>query len=279
MNRFSRIAMAAALLAGLGTFAACGGSRSVTLKGSDTLVILAQRWAEDYMNTHKGEVIQVTGGGSGVGLAALINGTTDIATASRQIKDDEKVKLHEKFQSEGIEIPVARDGLSIYVNDQNPVSALTFEQLAGIYTGTLTNWKQVGGGDAPIILYGRENSSGTYSFFKDHVLAGKDFVANTQTLQGTAAVVNAVSKDVNGIGYGGAAYTKGVRDCAIAKDASSPPVMPSEATVKDGSYPLSRSLFFYTRTAPAGDVKKFIDYVLSPAGQALASTMGYFPLQ
>lgn len=278
MTRFVRIALAAMTLTTLGALPACAG-RGVTIKGSDTMVILAQRWSEQYMNKNQGAVVQITGGGSGVGIAALINGTTDIAAASRPMKEDEKLKLRDRYQTMGVEIPVAKDGLSIYLHVKNPVRSLTFQQLAGIYMGQVTNWKQVGGTDARIILYGRENSSGTYTFFKDHVLGGKDFAAQTQTLQGTAAVVNAISKDINGIGYGGAAYTKGVRDAAIAKDAKSPAILPGAATVKDGSYPLSRYLYFYTRKAPAGAVKKFIDFVKSPEGQALASRVGYFPLR
>jgi len=270
------------LLAATLSLAACSPapveSRGITLKGSDTMVILGQRWAEQYMNQNPGQVIQVTGGGSGTGIAALINGTTDICQSSRPMKPDEKLKLRDRYQSTGIEIPVAKDGLSVYLNEGNPVKELSIEQLKAIYTGKVTNWKQVGGKDATIILYGRENSSGTYGFFKDNVLDGQDFAASCQTLPGTAAVVNAVAKDANGIGYGGAAYTKGVRDCAVKKNAGAPAVMPGAATVKDGSYPLSRFLFFYLRRKPEGDTKKFVDWVLSPAGQQLAVQVGYFPL-
>jgi phosphate transport system substrate-binding protein len=254
-------------------------ARGITLKGSDTMVILGQRWAESYMGAHPGAIVQVTGGGSGTGIAALINGTTDICQASRPMKEDEKRKLRDRYQTMGIEIPVAKDGLSIYLNERNPVKELTIAQLADIYEGKATNWKQVGGADALIILYGRENSSGTYTYFKDNILMGRDFSARCQTLPGTAAVVNAVAKDPNGIGYGGAAYAKGVRDCAVKRDAQSPPILPTAATVKDGSYPVTRFLFFYTRTRPAGDVKKFVDYVLSDTGQSLAVKVGYFPVK
>jgi phosphate transport system substrate-binding protein len=253
--------------------------RGITIKGSDTMVILAQRWAEKYMSANEGSVIQVTGGGSGVGIAALINGTTDIATASRTMKQDEKLKLRDRYQTMGVEIPVAKDGLSVYVHESSSIKDLSFEQLRDIYTGKITNWKQIGGPDARITLYGRENSSGTYVFFKDTVLLGADFAAQCQTLPGTAAVVNAVAQDPNGIGYGGAAYAKGVRECGVRKDATTPAVMPSAATVKDGSYPLSRPLFFYTRKSPAGDAKKFIDWVLSDEGQAIVTQVGYFPVK
>jgi phosphate transport system substrate-binding protein len=242
------------------------------------MVILGQRWAETYMAAHPNKTIQVTGGGSGVGIAALINGTTDICAASRPMKDDEKVKLRDRYQTMGTEIPVAKDGLSIYLNEKNPVRELSIQQIHDIYVGRVTNWKEVGGGDAPITLYGRENSSGTYVFFKDNVLRGEDFSARCQTLPGTASVVNAVAKDPNGIGYGGAAYAKGVRDCVVKKDASTPGVLPNLETVEAGTYPLWRYLFFYTRTKPAGEAKAFIDWVLSPEGQAVVSKVGYFPI-
>ena len=254
-------------------------ARPITVKGSDTMVILGQRWAEKYMNEHPGQVIMVTGGGSGTGIAALINGTTEICQASRPMKPDEKLKLRDRYQSTGVEIPVAKDGLSIYVHEANGVKQLTIDQLKGIYMGTITNWKQVGGAEATILLYGRENSSGTYGFFKDNVLGGRDFSERVQTLPGTAAVVNAVSKDRNGIGYGGAAYAKGVRDLAIQHDAKSPAILPKAETVHDGSYPLSRYLYFYTRRQPEGDTKKFVAWVLSPQGQEIAAKVGYFPLK
>jgi phosphate transport system substrate-binding protein len=231
------------------------------------------------MNANPGQIVMVTGGGSGTGIAALINGTTDICQSSRPMKQDEKLKLRDRFQTMGIEIPVAKDGLAVYVHASNGVKELTMDQLKGIYMGTFTNWKQVGGKDATIILYGRENSSGTYGFFKEHVLGGRDFSPRVQTLPGTAAVVNAVSKDPNGIGYGGAAYAKGVRDVAMKKDAKSPAVLPTAANVHDNSYPLSRELFFYLRKAPAGDTKKFLDWILSPDGQKLAVDVGYFPVK
>jgi len=226
-------------------------ARGLTVKGSDTMVILAQRWAEQYMNANPGKIVQVTGGGSGTGIAALINGTTEICMASRAMKTDEKRKLRDRYQTMGVEIPVAKDGLSIFLNQQNPVKELSFAQLRDVYTGAITSWKQLGGPEAQIVLYGRENSSGTYVYFKDNVLLGRDFSPRCQTLPGTAAVVNAVAKDPNGIGYGGAAYAKGIKECAVKKDAASPAVLPSAATVKNGSYPVTRDLYLYTRVKPA----------------------------
>jgi phosphate transport system substrate-binding protein len=254
-------------------------AKNIAVKGSDTMVIMAQRWAEKFMSGNPGITLQVTGGGSGVGIAALINGTTDIATASRPMKPDEKSKLRDRFQTPGIEIAVALDGLSVYLNEKNPVRELSFQQLSDIYTGKILNWKEVGGPDARITLYGRENSSGTYSFFKDVVLLGKDYAPQTQTLPGTAAVVNAVAQDPSGIGYGGAAYGKGIRECGVRKDEKSKAVSPNEVTVRDGTYPLTRSLFFYMRKKPDGDTKKFVDWVLSPEGQGIATEVGYFPVK
>jgi phosphate transport system substrate-binding protein len=276
MNRIERIAL---LIAGLLALAAPVLARPITVKGSDTMVILGQRWAETYMNSTPGQVVMVTGGGSGTGIAALINGTTDICQASRTMSQDEKLKLRDRFQTMGIETPVARDGVAIYVHESNPVPPLTIAQLRDIYVGRITNWKQVGGKDATILLYGRENSSGTYGFFKEMVLDNRDFSDRVQALPGTSAVVNAVARDPNGVGYGGAAYAKGVKEVPLKKDDKSAPVKPALASVRDGSYALSRYLFFYTRQRPAGDVKKFVDWVLSPDGQRIVTAVGYYPLQ
>lgn len=253
--------------------------QAVTIKGSDTMVIMNARLAEAFMKTQPGTTIQVTGGGSGVGVAGLINGTTDIAAASRPMKGSEKDKLKARFATRGIEVPIARDGLAVYLNERNPVRELTMDQIMGIYTGKITNWKMVGGSDSPIVIYSRENSSGTYVYFKDNVLKGKDFSPRAQTLQGTAAVVNAVSKDPNGIGYGGAAYAKGIRFAGVKKDAKTPASTPSLESVRGGQYPITRYLYLYTRTASKGTAKSFIDFALSPAGQLLVQQVGYFPVK
>jgi phosphate transport system substrate-binding protein len=253
-------------------------SAAVTVKGSDTTVILAQRWAEEYMKSNAGKKVQVTGGGSGIGIAALINGTTDIADASRSMKDDEKAKVRDRYSVLPTEIAVAKDGVTIYVNESSPIQQLTIEQLHGIFGGDITNWKAVGGPDAPIVLYSRENSSGTYVFFKENVLKGDDYASNAQTLPGTAAVVNAVSKEKNGIGYGGAAYAKGVRELkVVGQDGQG--YLPTAENVASNKYPLSRSLFMYTRGKPSGEAALFIAYCLSPEGQAIATKVGYFPVK
>lgn len=253
---------------------------TVTVKGSDTMVILSQRWAEVFMKSNPGVTVQVTGGGSGTGIAALLNGSTDICNASRPIKQSEIEKLKTKYGSTGVEIKVAIDGLSVYVNKANKkVNDLTLAQIKGIYTGEIRNWKEVGGADAQIIMYGRENSSGTYVYFKEHVLENKDFSSDVQSLPGTAAVVNAVSKDKNAIGFGGAAYAKGIKDLAVRKDPDSKAFLPNRHNIESGEYPISRFLYMYTRKKPEGNVKSFIDWALSKKGQSIVAEVGYFPVK
>jgi phosphate transport system substrate-binding protein len=213
----------------------------ITVKGSDTMVILGQRWAEIYMKSRPSTSIQVTGGGSGTGIAALINGTTDIAMSSRPITSAEVEKLKARYNTLGVEIPCAKDGITIFLHESNRVNELTLQQLKEIYTAKITNWKQVGGDDAPITLYGRENSSGTYAFFQEEVVKA-DYAANTQALPGTAAVVTAVKKDRYGIGYGGAAYAEGVKHCKVKKDASSGGILPTPESIARNEYPITRYL-------------------------------------
>ncbi|HOJ37751.1 MAG TPA: phosphate ABC transporter substrate-binding protein [Ignavibacteriales bacterium] len=245
----------------------------ITVKGSDTMVILAQRWAEKYMKKNPNVTIQVTGGGSGTGISALINGTTDICNSSRPMKASEKEKLKQRYGTLGVEIRAAKDGLAVYVNEKNKVKDLTLDQVYKIYTGKITNWKEVGGDDAKIIVYGRENNSGTYVYFKDFVLKGQDYVATMQSMPGTAAVVNAVAKDKNAIGYGGAAYGKGIKFAKIDG------YEPTAENVKAGKYPITRFLYMYVRTKPSGAIKNYIDWILSPEGQEVVTKVGYFPVK
>jgi phosphate transport system substrate-binding protein len=254
------------------------GQAKITVKGSDTMVILAQKWAEIYMKKNPSSVIQVTGGGSGVGITALINGTTDICNASRPIKSTEVEKLKARYNTLGVEIPCAKDGITIFLNESNKVKELTLTQLKDIYTGKITNWKELGGTDAAIRMYGRENSSGTYVYFHDEVVKG-DYASSVQSLPGTAAVVNAVKKDINGIGYGGAAYAQGVKHCAVKKDAGSPAVLPTAESIKKGDYPISRYLYMYLRNRPTGELKKYIDWILGAEGQNVVAEVGYFPVK
>lgn len=250
----------------------------ITVKGSDTLVILSQKWAEAYMQKHPGTTIQVTGGGSGVGIAALINGSTDIANASRPMKSSEIEKLKQRYNTLGVEVPCAKDGITVYLNKGNSVSELTVKQIGLIFAGKITNWKEVGGVDASIKLYGRESSSGTFGFFKDNVVKA-DYSPSCQTLPGTAAIVNAVKKDKYSIGYGGAAYAEGVKDCKVKKDDKSPAYAPTAETIKNKTYPISRYLYMYLKSRPTGETKAFIDWILSPEGQKVVVATGYFPVK
>jgi len=255
-----------------------GAAERVTIKGSDTMVILGQQWAERYMKTHPDAVIQVTGGGSGTGIAALINGATDIAQSSRPMKPKERDEIKKRQGKEVKEISVALDGIAIYVHPSNGVKDLSLEQLKSIYTHDLMDWKDVGGAPGAIVMYGRENNSGTYAYFKEHVLKEVDFAPEVQTLPGTAAVINAVSKDPKSIGYGGIAYSKGVKALGVRKDAGSTPLKPSMSDVVAGRYPISRSLYFYVKGEPTGSVKEFIDWILSVEGQKICEKVGYYPL-
>jgi phosphate transport system substrate-binding protein len=252
---------------------------NITVKGSDTLVILAQKWAEVYMSKNPQTKIQVSGGGSGVGFAALQNQQTDLCDASRKIKSTEIANCIKAFGKRPTEYKVALDGLSVYVQDSNPVKELSIDQLERIFTGKVKNWKDVGGGDAPITVYSRENSSGTYEFFKEHVLKGKDFAASAQTMPGTSALVQAVSKDNGGIGYGGAAYAKGTKALKIKKDDASPAIEPTEANVINNSYPIWRYLFVYVNPGlDKGEIAAYLTWIRGEEGQKLVKEVGYYPL-
>jgi phosphate transport system substrate-binding protein len=274
-----KVALAVATVAGALQSAKPALAGTVTVKGSDTMVVLGQRWAEEYMKKHAATTIQVTGGGSGTGISALINGTTDVCEASRAMKDAEKKQLADKAGAPPVEITVAKDGLSVYVNDTNPLNELTMDQLKQIFTGKVDNWKTLGGPDAKIIPYSRENSSGTYVFFKEHVLQNADYTPRAQAMPGTAAVVNAVVKEKFGIGYGGAAYAKGIKVLKIKKDAAAAAIAPADATIQNGTYPLSRPLFFYVRAKPSAEISAFTDWVLSAEGQGIVTKVGYFPIK
>lgn len=271
-NKILPVMLIAAIMATATGFS----QEKITVKGSDTMVILAQKWAELYMKNNPAASIQVTGGGSGVGITALINGTTDICNSSRPMKQTEIEKLKARYNTLGVQIPCAKDGITVFLNEANKVQELTIKQLSDIYQGKVKNWKDLGGNDAAITVYGRENSSGTYVYFRDEVVKG-DYAANVQTLPGTAAVVNAVKKDVNGIGYGGAAYAVGIKHAKVKKDAKSQAYLPSAESIGKGEYPITRYLYIYLRNRPTGETKKYIDWILSSEGQMVATEVGYFP--
>lgn len=292
-----KYALSAALIAVLSVFSiGCkkpeANKTTISVKGSDTMVNLSQKWAETYMNGHPDVSIQVTGGGSGTGIAALLNNTTNIANSSRDIKDKEK----ESALSRNIvprQFEVALDGIAVIVNPSNKVESLSIKQLSDIFSGKIKNWKELGGVDSEIVLYGRENSSGTYEFFKEHVL-GKDesgevidYAITTQVLQGTASLGEAVARDVKGIGYGGVGYfalRNDVKVLPIKKDDASPAVSPvtnkkvNYEAIWKKEYPISRYLYCYTNGEPQGSVKEFMDFILSDEGQKVVETMEYIPL-
>jgi phosphate transport system substrate-binding protein len=246
-------------------------------------------WAEDFMKMHPKVNIAVSGPGSGAGIAALINGTTDICQASRTIKQKEI----EQARANGVEpyeIQVATDALSVVVNPANLVSELTIVQISAIYTGKITNWKEVGGNDAPIVVVSRDTNSGTHVFFKEHVVQMKGLSTEDKSLEygpkvlmlpSTEQGVSEVAKNPNAIFYPGLGYvTEEVKPLAIKTTSDSPGVLPSVETALDATYPVARPLLYYTNEAPtAGIIKAFIDYCLSSEGQAKVTEVGYVPLQ
>lgn len=255
-----------------------GRGAQLSVKGSDTMVVLAQRWAEGYMATHPEVTVRVSGGGSGTGLAALVHATTDIATSSRPINDREAHELETGRHVAPVETAVALDALAIYVHAENPIERISIPELRAIFSGEIDDWSELGAAPHPIVLYSRENSSGTYAYFKEHVLDGGDFAASAQTLPGTAAVIHAVSHDRFGIGYGGIGYAVGVRTVPVAATRDGEAVTPSLANATSGRYPISRQLFLYTAGDGSPTASAFVHWVLTPEGQELIERAGFFPL-
>ncbi|GEC73543.1 phosphate ABC transporter substrate-binding protein, PhoT family [Flavobacterium flevense] len=251
---------------------------SVTIKGSDTVLPLAQKEAEDLMKSDKNVSITVVGGGSGVGITALVDGTTDIAMASRDLKTEEKLKFSEE-KKEIEQVIIAFDALTVIVNPANKVSQLTREQLEKIFTGEIKNWKEVGGADEKIVAYSRESSSGTYEFFKEEVMEKKNYATDVLSLPATGAIVQAVSQTKGAIGYIGLAYeTKEVKQLGVSYDQGKTFIEPSVASAKDKTYPISRPLFYMFDKTNAAKVKSIVDYALSEQGQKTVSDIGYIPL-
>jgi len=253
--------------------------------GSDTIVNLALAWAEAYQQVKPEVRISVSGGGTGTGLAALINGTTDIANASRKIKDEEKQNA-EKNGIQPYEIEIARDAIGVVVNPENPVQQLTLAQISDIYSGKITNWKEIGGEDRPIVLLSRESNSGTHVFFLEQVvrLGKKDnktlFSQDTLLLPSSEGIIAEVRQNPNAIGYDGLGYiTPEVKTLAIAPKDGGEYVKPSVETVNNGKYPIARPLFMYTNGEPQGDLKTYLDWILSPDGQKIVGDLGFVPLQ
>jgi len=273
ITRLFSLACAASVLG-----AAFPARADITVKGSDTLVILAQKWAEVYMGKNPGQKIQVTGGGTGTGFAALQNQSTDLCNASRKIKAKEIETCVKAFGKRPTEYKVAVDGLSVYVSADNAVKELTLEQLEFIFTGKLKNWKDVGGSDAPITVYSRENSSGTYEFFRQRVLANKDFKLGSLDMNGSKEVVELVGNTRTAIGYSGMGYaTDRVKMLRIIRTPGERAVAPTIKDTQNKTYPLARSLLVYTLGEPQGAVKKYIEWMLSAQGQKIVEENGYVP--
>ncbi len=248
------------------------------VKGSDTCLPLSQKFAEVYGNKNPGSGISVIGGGSGVGISALLSGTTDIAQASRKMKIDEKMKIQESGKSLK-EVVMAYDALSVIVNPSNPVSKLTREQMEGIFTGKITNWKQVGGQDLKIIVYSRETSSGTYEFFKEVVLKKKNFASNALLMAATGAVVQSVSQTKGAIGYVGLAYLeKDIKPIHVSFDQGKNYVIPTVENAKTKKYPITRPLYYYYISSKEAAFKPFINFILSSEGQKIVLAEGYVPI-
>jgi phosphate transport system substrate-binding protein len=276
--------VAAALVLGA---AACGRSpqgnaSGITVKGSDTMVHLVGDWAETYMNQHPDAEVSVNGGGSGTGIKAFINGTTDVAAASRDMSAEEKAQAT-KAGREPKEIKVAMDGIAVIVNPQNPVGELTLDQLKKVYTGAYTRWSEVGGPDEAIGVLSRESSSGTYVFFQEHVLQKQDYAAHVRLMPATAGIVQSVGEDKWAIGYVGLGYATGAGDKVKvvkvkAKD-DAPAVAPSEQTVKSGEYSIARNLYLYVPANTSPAVQQFVDFVLSDAGQEIVRRDEYISIR
>lgn len=254
-------------------------------KGSDTIVNLALAWAEKYQTDHPDVRISVTGGGSGTGLAALINGSADIANASRKIKDEE-IADAEKNGIQPVEHIIARDAIAVIVHPDNPVSELTLQQISDIYSGKIQNWKEVGGDDRPIVRLSRETNSGTHVYFLETVLrlGSKEdktlFSMDTLLLPSSEGIIAEVRQNPNAIGYDGLGYVPhDVKKIAIAKSAGEAYVLPSVETVNDKTYPIARDLYMYTAGEPTGTIKDYLDWILSPEAQEIVLQLGFVPIQ
>ena len=252
---------------------------SFKIKGSDTCLPLIQKESELYMKKNANASITVIGGGSGVGIAALMSGTTDIAMASRKMKMDEKMKMQDAGKAFK-EVVFANDAISVVVNPANKVSQLTREQLEGMYTGKIKNWKEVGGDDLTIVLYSRESSSGTYEFFKEHVLMNKNYASSALLMPATGAIIQSVSQTKGAVGYVGLAYVeKSVKALKVSYDKGKTYVTPSVETAKNKTYPITRPLQLYYLNSLEKTVAPYITYLLSAEGQKIVLYEGYIPLK
>ena len=253
------------------------GSMAQRIKGSDTVLPLTQTLSEEYLKTNPSASVTVTGGGSGVGISALLDGTTDIAMASRRIKFGEKMKM-KQAKHDPQEVIVAYDALAVIVHPDNPVRQLTREQLEGIFRGKITNWKEVGGEDRKIVVYSRETSSGTYEFFKESVLGNKNYMSSILSMPATGAIIQSVRQTRGAIGYVGLAYlNKYVKALEVSYDGGQHYVYPSVENAVAKAYPIVRPLYYYYDKAKEAEVADFIQYITSDTGRDITLKMGFIP--
>lgn len=290
----SRVVLAALLLAGLSgcdaergeeTTPVPGAAATIQVKGSDTMVNLALAWAEAYGQINPGVLVAVTGGGSGTGIAALINGTVDMANASRSITPEER-RLAEAKGIEPVEYQVAGDAIAVVVHPSNPVGGLSIPQLSAIYAGKITNWREVGGENRPIVLLSRESNSGTHVFFLEHVVRQGNpddhtlFSPDTLLMPSSEGISAEVRQNPNAIGYDGLGYvTSDQKVVPVAVQEDAPYILPNVETVRNGSYPIARGLYIYTAGPAQGAVLAYLDWMLGPAGQAIVQNLGFVPLK
>lgn len=282
---FRNIFLVLTMFGFLSAASAAPQKNSIQIKGSDTMVNLAQAWAEKYMQENPQDFVAVTGGGSGTGISSLISGTCDIANASRTIKEKE-IALAKARGINPYEIKVGLDGLAVVVNPGNPVSKLTMQQLADIFTGKVSNWQEVGGKDEKIVILSREVNSGTHVYFKEHVLRkgdpnGKEeFASSALMLPSSQAIADEVAQNPSAIGYYGMGYISNKqKPIMVAKDAKSEYETPSIENVVNGKYPISRPLLVYTNGQPQSLVKKFVDFCLSKEGQDIVLKTDFVPIK
>ncbi len=255
-------------------------SKMIEARGSDTMVNLGQRWAEEFMDEYSEASMSVTGGGSGTGIAAMINGTIDIALSSRAIREEEIDQAAEN-DVEVVEHITGRDGIAIAVHPSNPVKELTMGDIKAIFTGEKTNWSDFGGNDAEITLYSRESNSGTYVFFREFVLEDEDYASFANLMPSTQAIVEGVIQDENGIGYIGLAYLDddGIQGVSVAVEEGAEAFFPDMENIVAGDYPVARPLFLYTDGEPQGVVELFMDFVMGTQGQQIVEDIGFVPVQ
>jgi phosphate transport system substrate-binding protein len=258
-------------------------SETIENKGSDTIVNLALAWAETYQTIHPEVRISVTGGGSGTGIAALINGTVDIANASRQIKPEE-IEAARANGSDPVEFVIARDAIAVIVNPENPIDQLTIQQISDIYSGKINNWLEIGGEDRPIVRLSRETNSGTHVYFLEQVLRMGDkenktlFSTDTLLMPSSEGIGAEIRQNPNAIGYDGLGYvTEHMKVIAVRENPEGGFILPSAETVNNGQYPIARDLYMYTNGEPTGIIKTYLEWILSPEAQTIVTELGFVP--